>query len=475
MTRTLVLGLDLGTGGARALVVAAEGGAVLGKGSAPCASRRSEDGRHEQEPAEWWSAARAAIVAALREAGEVGGLRAIAVDGTSGSVLGLDARGAPTTAGLMYDDARGAALRGELEARTGAALAGVPGLLRLAWIERELPEAFARTARFAHQADYVAAQLTGAPPVSDWSNALKSGYDAERGVWSPWLEALPDLRARLPEVVAPGAPLGVVAPEVALELGLPPGVEVVAGCSDGTAGFLASGASRLGEDNTTLGTTLVFKRVADRAVSGRGLYCHVLPGGVRLPGAASNVGGGWVREQFAGADLAVLDAAAERALPSPHLAYPSNGGGERFPFQTAEPVEFWDAPVGDAAARYASGLQGTAFVERLAYAALDAATGPSEGAVYATGGGAASDVWLQLRADVTRRSFRRPACAESAFGAALLAAGHACYEDLWAACRALVHIEREFAVDENRAEAFEPHYERFVARLAERGFVALGS
>ncbi len=300
---------------------------------------------------------------------------------------------------------------------------------------------------------------------------MKSGYDAENGAWSPWLDALSELRARLPEVVAPGASLGPVAADVARALGLPAGVEVVAGCSDGTAGFLASGASRVGDDNTTLGTTLVFKRVADRAVSGDGLYCHVLPGGVRLPGAASNVGGGWVREQFADADLAALDAAAERVLPSPHLAYPSNGGGERFPFRTEADTRFCDAPAGDAAARYAANLQGTAFVERLGYAALDAATGPSRGAVYATGGGAASDVWLQLRADVTRRPFRRPSCAESAFGAALLAAGHAVHDDLWAASRAMVRIEREFAVDVERAEALEPHYRRFVARLAERGFV----
>ena len=470
MTRPLVLGLDLGTGGARALVVAATDGTVLGGGRAACASRRTAGGRHEQDPAEWWGAARAAITAAVGQAGDVSGLRAIAVDGTSGSVLGLDERGAPTTAGLMYDDPRGAPLRAELEALTGAALAGCPGLLRLAWIARELPESFARTTRFAHQADFVAAQLTGAPPVSDWSNALKSGFDAEHGVWSPWLDALPELRARLPEVVAPGASLGALAPDIARELGLPAGVVVVAGCSDGTAGFLASGASRVGDDNTTLGTTLVFKRVADRAVSADGLYCHVLPGGVRLPGAASNVGGGWVREQFGDADLTALDAAAEHALPSPHLAYPSNGGGERFPFRTEEDTAFCDAPAGDAAARYASNLQGTAFVERLAYAALDAATGPSHGAVYATGGGAASDVWMQLRADVSRRAFRRPACAESAFGAALLAAGHAVFDDLWAASRAMVRVEREFVVDEARAEALEPHYERFVARLAERGF-----
>jgi sugar (pentulose or hexulose) kinase len=474
-----VLGLDLGTGGARALVVA-EDGEVLAEASAKIEPLAEQGqlllrGRHEQDPEAWWRAARCALgdatARARSRAGEHLELCALSVDGTSSTILGVDTAGRPTTPALMYDDGRAIEEASELGALAGESLSPTSGVAKMRWIERELPQEFGATHVFLHQADFVVACLTGEVGVTDASNALKSGYDLASDAWAAWLTELPGLQARLPRVVEPGTPIGALRTEVASDLGLPPGLTVVAGVSDGTAGFLASGATAPGEDNTTLGTTLVFKRVSRREVRDEAglLYCHRLPGGVWLPGAASNVGGGWIRAEYPDADLSDLDRRAQACLPSVHLAYPLHGRGERFPFRSSAAEAFCEPVAATESQSYAARLQGTAFVERLAYEVLDAATGPSSGPVYATGGGARSDVWTQLRSDVCGRTYHRPASSESAFGSAVLAAGSTLFGDLWQASQAMVRIERSFHPDPKRTRVFDEYHARLRAELVRRG------
>lgn len=475
-TSALVVGLDLGTGGARALVVSAAG-EVRSRGEAPLAGAGASGGRHEQDAESWWTAGRSALASALaalsqEERMEV---RAISVDGTSGTVVGLDALGQPVGPALMYNDGRAQAEARELSALEGAPpIAASFSLAKMLWLARHEPRGFARTECFAHQADLLLTQLSGVRRVSDWSNALKSGFDATTQDWGGWLDAHTELRARLPRVVAPGSAVGRLLPAVAAELGLSSEVQVVAGCTDGTAGFLASGAGAVGEDNTTLGTTLVFKRVAAQRVEdpAGALYCHALPGGLWLPGAASNVGADWIRQEYPGADLGRLDRAAEELLPVAALAYPSCARGERFPFQSASAQGFGPQPRGGVE-RYAANLQGTAFVERLAYEVLDEVTGRrAEGPVFCTGGGSRSDVWTQLRADVTGRVLHRPACSESALGVALLAAvGAGLAADLASAGRQMVRVESTFRPEPARQRALEPLYRQFRAELLRRGYL----
>ena len=482
MTAPLAIGLDLGTGGARAVIVRADG-EVMASASAELDTRRTHarPDWHEQDPADWWRAASTAVGGAVAKlkGDSSGAIRAVCVDGTSGTVVGVDARGAVATPALMYNDSRAELEARELNDLATKATGANPGitasfsLAKMRWLERRAPAAFEATHRFAHQADLVASRLTGRLGVSDYSNALKSGFDLTQGAWPGWLDGLGQLRARLPEVVAPGAVLGQVMGEVARSLGIPRETQVIAGVTDGTAAFLASGASRTGDDNTTLGTTLVFKRIASAHVHDPEglLYCHRLPGDVWLPGAASNVGGDWIRKEFGGRDLAALDEAAQRSLPVEILAYPSCVRGERFPFRSEDASGFVDPAVDDPATAFAAKLQGTALLERLAYEVLDRSA-PSSGDVFATGGGSASDVWLQLRADVTGRTYHRPACPESAFGSAVLAHAGALGRDLWETSRDMVRIARTFRPRPSLHARYTEYYRRFVALLEHRGYLS---
>ena len=114
-----------------------------------------------------------------------------------------------------------------------------------------------------------------------------------------------------------------------------------------------------------------------------------------------------------------------------------------------------------------------AFTERLAYEVLDAAAGAGDGGIYATGAAARSDVWLQLRADATGRTVHRPACPESAFGSAVLAAS-ALLGGLWQAARAMVRTGRTFAPDRGRGAALDERYAAFRRALEKRGYLEAG-
>ena len=292
------------------------------------------------------------------------------------------------------------------------------------------------------------------------------------GFWPVWMEGLDGVLERLPDIVAPGTRVGEVGVDGARATGLPQGLPVVAGATDGTAGCLASGLRHPGDYNTTLGTTLTFKGLSEmpcRHPEGL-IYSHKLPGDRWLPGAASNTGGEWMGALFAEADLEAMDAAAAPLLPVSAIAYPLARTGERFPFKAPQASGFCAPELAAGAEQYAAYLQGTALVERLAYDVLDQVAGTSGGDVHSTGGGSRSDVWMQCRASATGRVVHRPECPESAFGSAILAASGAAGVGVWEAVTAMVRIEAVFDPDPAQARQYEDLYGQFCAALRERGY-----
>jgi xylulokinase len=346
-------------------------------------------------------------------------------------------------------------------------------LTKIAWLRSQEPAVFAQAARFIHQADYVVEQLTGQPAITDYSNALKTGYDLIDERWPAWIDEYLGIAARLPRVVAPGVAIGSVSAGAARATGLVPGLSVVAGASDGTAALLASGVRRPGDYNTTLGTTLVFKGISSRICRHPDglIYCHKLPGGWWLPGAAGNTGAEWIAAMFPGADVQALDEAAAARLPIRCLAYPLVRSGERFPFLAPKAEGFFLPESPEPVDRYAACLQGVGLLERLGYQTLDAAAGASGGEVFSTGGGSRSDVWTQCRADATGRLIHRPACGESAFGAAVLAAAGSYYNGIGEAIQRMVRVDRSFEPERRLAPIYDELFEQFCAELRRRGYL----
>ena len=483
MNEGLFLGIDLGTGSVRTVVMT-EKGSVVAAASAGfnAESLTVQEGRHEQSPEMWWQAVCQAVKATanMLDAKDWQRLKAVAVDGTSGTLVAVDNAGTPLRPALMYNDPRAsseaAALNtaaGDFCGKLGYQFNASFALTKIAWLRKSEPAIFDNTARFLHQADYIVEQLTGRPAVTDYSNALKTGYDLLDECWPAWIDEYLGVTARLPRAVAPGVAIGAVSAHAAQQTALLQGLSVVAGASDGTAAFLASGARRPGDYNTTLGTTLVFKGISShicRHPDGL-IYCHKLPGGWWLPGAAGNTGAEWITAMFSDADLAAMDNAAVGRLPIDVLAYPLVRTGERFPFFAPNAKGFFTPETSDNVDRYAACLQGIGLVERLAYQVLDTTAGISGGEVFSTGGGSRSDIWMQCRANATGRVFHRPARGESACGAAVLAAAGSFFGGIGEAIEHMIRIERSFAPEPQHASMYNDLFDRFCAELRTRGYL----
>lgn len=415
MTPPLFLGLDFGTSGARAAAIDAQG-AVVFEARTDFAQPRA------QTPADWAQALEALLAAIpldLRQR-----LAALAIDATSGTVLLADTQLAPLGPALAYFDGRAADRAPALRAIAPQA-ASVEALARLAWLWDDIgPALQPRVAHALHQADWIAAQLLGKAPATDWHNALKTGADLARADWPAAVRALP-LGSRLPRIVAPGSDLGPVSPQAARRFGLPPGLRVKAGSTDSNAAFLASGATQPGQAVTSLGSTITVKLLSTRRVDAPafGVYSHRWADGLWLVGGASNAGGAVLRQFFRDDELQRLSARVDPEADSPLDYYPLPAPGERFP--VADPLlppRLTPRPADDAAFLHGL-LQGLARIEAQGYARLVelGATPPTE--VLTTGGGAANPTWTRLRQRLLGVPVRAAENAEAAVGSARLARG----------------------------------------------------
>jgi D-ribulokinase len=476
----LAIGVDVGTSGVRALAMDFTGQVVaVGRAACPAGYRRSEGAIAEQDPHAWTTATRAALRAMTAALPAMAKIVGVAVDATSGTFLLADADNRPITPGIMYNDLRAAAcapraaeaLRGTLGPygiEIGPAFA-LPKLLHLATTD---PGLFARCRRIVHQTDWIVGMLTGRYDVTDISTALKTGADPGSLTWPKAIGELGLPLERFPRLVLPGTPIGEVTTEAAAVTGLPAGTPVVAGCTDGTAGCLASGAARDGDMNITLGTTLVFKAVAESPLQDPtgGVYNHRHPAGGFLPGAASSTGADWVSEYFGKADLEELGRRAAAILPTRRLVYPLIGTGERFPFACADARGFGLEEIDTPLERFAAGMEGTAYLERLGVERFETLGLSVRETIYATGGATAADVWLRIRASVLQRTYALPAQPECAVGAAVLAAA-AHLGSFAAATEKLVRIGRRVEPDPRLVAAYEERFHEFQAELQRRGYL----
>ncbi len=419
---SLYLGIDFGTSGCRALAIDAAGEIrALAETPIPLPLQGAQV---MQDPRDWWRA----LIVTLQDLCmriDRRQIRSLAVDGTSATLLLCDARGEPLTPALLYNDRRATVQAARIAAvapAESAARSASGSLAKLLWFMDAGDTG--RPVHALHQADWIAGKLTGLFGHSDYNNCLKLGYDAERGVWPEWLVELGIKMEWLPQVYAPGAPLGRVQVEVARALGLPTETQVIAGTTDGVAAFLAAGAQNPGEAVTSLGSTLVLKLLSDRPVfsSAHGVYSHRL-GRWWLAGGASNSGGAALAKFFSPEQIRDLTPKLTPDISTGLDYYPLPSAGERFPVNDPRlPPRLEPRPADDAV--FLQGiLEGIAHIEAQGYALLAQLGAPKLKAVFTTGGGARNAAWERIRAPLLGVPLRRARSEQAAYGAALLAAG----------------------------------------------------
>jgi len=411
------IGIDLGTSGVRVEVLSPDGSILT-------ALRQAwpDGGRVPADPAAWWQAVRAL----LRDA--TAGLPtepvAVAVDGTSATLLATDAAGEAVSPALLYDDARAVEQARQLAGiapRESAAHGPAASAAKFLWLRDA--GCLRRAAHVLHQAEWITGRLLGRFDRGDENNALKLGYDPVAGTWPRWWrELLGPLADRLPEVVPAGTPLGTVTKAAAAETGLHPGSQVVAGTTDGVAGFLATAVERPGVGVTSLGSTLVLKQLCERPLfdPDAGVYSHrVLDHW--LAGGASNSGGAVLAAHFGPRQIRALSECIDARAGSGLDYYPLNRPGERFPVSDPGLAPRL-SPRPESDAHFLHGLlEGIARIEADGYARLRALGAPAIEAVASVGGGAANPQWTAIRERILGVPVHRAAHEQAAHGTALLA------------------------------------------------------
>ena len=431
-TAPVLIGLDVGTSGIKAIAVSPDG-QVLASATRGYELSTPRPGWSEQHPEDWWLAADSAL-------GEVAEGREVAGIGLSGQMHGLvvlDAQDRVIRPAILWNDQRTAAECAEIEERVGrerlVELTGNRALTgftapKLLWLRRHEPEAFARVARVMLPKDYVRLRLTGdwASDAADASGTLL--FDVAGRRWSDEVLSALELPADwLPPVLESPDRAGVVSPSTTMSQGIP----VAAGAGDQPAAALGVGIDRPGPVSVVLGTSgVVLAALPEYAHDPEGrvhAFCHAVPGAWQAMGVMLSAAGSlqWLHERLAPeTTLEALVAEAERWEPGvegllflPYLA------GERTPH--ADP-DARGAFVGlqlrhDRGALVRAVLEGVAFGLRDALDAVrqlgvDATVGR------ASGGGARSRLWLQIVASALDVPLELTESEEgSAFGAAVLA------------------------------------------------------
>ncbi len=421
----LHIGIDLGTSGCRAVAID-EAGEQQAEASVALPAPRRDGPRCEQDPARWWQAVGDCLGPLLTQI-PPGEVASIAVDGTSATLLLTDEHGEPLGPALMYNDGRATKQAARIAATAPpdtAAQGPASALAKLLWLQDEEQTEGAHYA--LHQADWVAARLSGRLGVSDFNNALKLGFDARAERWPDWLDALDVPRRLLPQVVAPGTPLAPLSADNARRFGLPADTLVVAGTTDSTAAFLATGASRIGEAVTSLGSTLVLKVIAEDPVFDArfGVYSQPLVIGDQrrwLVGGASNSGGAVLRQFFSDTQMREM---TPRLRPARRLCldyYPLPAPGERFPVNDDRLAPRLTPRPHDDTRFFQALLEGIGRIEKRGYDLLATLGAPYPVSVRSTGGGARNPAWTAMRRSLLGVPVRTARHSEAAVGAALLA------------------------------------------------------
>src|SRR5437867_699210 len=465
------LGIDVGTGGTRALLVD-ERGRLKHAFTAPHEPMHMERPLWaEQRPENWWDAAQLDIRGVLTETRITGReVRGIGLSGQMHGLVMLDASHRVVRPALIWCDQRSQAQVDAINKSVGkeAVLACTANpvltgftLPKLLWVRDEEPAQFERIRKILLPKDYIRLQLTGehASDVSDASGTAL--FDVVRRQWS-WelVDRLGIDKNILPAALESSQLSGKISPAAAARTGLTEGTPVAAGAGDQAASAVGNGIVEPGIVSCTLGTSgVVFAHMQSPAYDPGGrvhTFCHAVAGAWHVMGVTQGAGLSlqWFRNNLApGADYETLTGEAASAPPgSQGLFWLPYLMGERTPHLDASARGGWIGLTAKhtRADLIRSLLEGVSYSQKDCLDIIEQMNVPVR-SVRLSGGGARSAFWQQMLADV----FGKPVSVlenqeGSAYGAALLAiVGTGEYSSVREACGAVI---REVRVLEPREE-----------------------
>jgi len=421
------LGIDIGTSGIRASCIDAEEKELLSH-HIGFQAELPVDGKNEQDPASWLQLLDrllAQTASKLQSLDSRFRISAISIDGTSSTLLVCRKDGTPLSPALMYNDQQ-SRKQAAMISRFAPAESAVHGASSSLAKALYLLEQYPQTELLCHQADWLAASLTGSYGISDENNCLKLGYDCIGQCWPKWLTENSEHtiipKSLLPKVIAPGSRSGTVTPALIEKYRLDENCIVVAGTTDSNAAVLATGANQIGDAVTSLGSTLVIKLFSERPIfhPGYGIYSHRL-NNHWLVGGASNSGGAVLLQHFTQTQLDEMTPLLKPEQPTGLDYYPLPGTGERFPQNdSSKPCKISPRPDSDIEFFQAL-LEGMAEIEAEGYRRLEALGATPVKRIFTAGGGNKNPAWHRIRQRITGIDIISAKTDEACFGSALLA------------------------------------------------------
>ncbi len=467
-----VLGIDIGTTGAKALLLSENRG-IFATGSAEYPLITPKPNWAEQNPEGWWEATVSSVRACLEQvitSGETPEVQAIGLTGQMHSSVFLGDDNRVLRPAILWCDQRTDAQCREIVETVGfeqligitsnKALTGFTAP-KILWVRQNEPEVYSQITRILLPKDYIRLKLTGqyATDVSDASGTLL--FDVANRKWSDEMfEALNIPHGWLPECYESIEVTGRISKEAGEILGLSEGTPVVGGGGDQAAGAVGNGIVTEGMASCVLGTSGVVFWHSDTHISeaqGRlHSFCHAVPGKWHLMGVTLAAGGSlrWFRDTLCQKEIEegsllgidsyrlILEKAASIAPGSEGLIFLPYLAGERTPHADSNARS---AFIG-LSLRHTKEHMARAVLEGITMSLKDClelgnSTGLDPKRMLVSGGGARSELWLKMIADVFEIEVARAGAEQGpAYGAGILATvGAGFYESVESACDALVH------------------------------------
>jgi xylulokinase len=478
-----LLGVDVGTGGTRAVLVDRRG-AIASSATCehvPFASPRT--GWAEQDPHDWWKAAGSAIRSATVNVPAANVVCAGLAGQMHGAVL-LDQSDDVLRPALIWCDQRTQAqcdwLNSKLGERKIIELTCNPALTnftltKLLWVRDNEPDLWKRFRRVLLPKDYVRLRLSGehAMDVAEASGTLM--LDVAHRRWSEEMMVAAGLSmSSLPKLYESPEVCARISDAGAAHTGLKAGTPIVAGAGDQAGGAVGMGIVRAGAVSATIGTSgVVFAATENPAMDTHGrvhTFCHAVPGRWHVMGVTQAAGLSlrWIRDLLKNSgdlsydqltsEAARVPAGSDGVLWAPYLM------GERTPHLDPNAR----ATLTGLAASHTRGhviravLEGVAFSLKDTFSLFDEMKVPVRN-VRLGGGGARSDLWRQIQADVYGHEVEILGAEEgAAYGAALLAGvGAKWWNSIEDACDAVVQVQYRVKPEIAAARVMKKSYENY--------------
>ena len=477
------LGIDVGTGGSRAVLINADGEVIASATVEHKAFASPEIGWAEQNPEDWWKASSEAIRQILKnehiKAEEIG---AIGLSGQMHGAVFLDENDKVLRPSIIWCDQRTDKQCRDLTNKIGAKklieLVSNPALpnftlTKMLWVRENEPEIWNKTRTVLLPKDYLRFCLTGdkATDVSDASGTLL--LDVQNRKWSIELLAAVEMSENLLPTVYESAEItGTISAKCAAETGLKEGTKVVAGAGDNAAGAIGMGIVKTGAVSATIGTSGVVFAVTDKpSIDLRGrihTFCHAVPHRWHVTGVtqAAGLSFRWFRDNFAANESYddLVEGAKKIPVGADGLIWTPYLMGERTPHvDSSVRASLIGLTASHTKAHVVRAiLEGVAFSLRDAIEIFKQLNIPIEN-IRLGGGGATSPLWRQIQADVYGQKVEIVATEEgAAYGAALLAGvGGGAWKTIEEACEKTIHVAEEIFPNEKSVGILNRQYKAF--------------